>query len=135
MKNLLLILSASLVALVSFARDQHLPDSLQAALKTSKQDTVRANILNALFANCYYTDPDKAMEYGKEMLQLSEQIGFRKGVGTAYNCIGVVYYIKGDYFLALDFYKKSLEIKLELNNKTGASSTYSNIGIILCHAG
>jgi two-component system, NtrC family, sensor kinase len=135
MKKLLSFLTASLITLVSLAQDQHLVDSLQAALKTSKQDTVRANILNALFVNCYYTDPDKAMEYGKEMLQLSEQIGFRKGIGTAYNCIGVVYYIKGDYFLALDFYKKSLEIKLELNNKIGASSTYSNIGIIYAMQG
>ncbi len=134
MKKLSLFLTALLIALANSGQD-HLVDSLQTALKTSKQDTVRVNILNALFVNSYYTDPDRAMEYGKEMLRLSEQIGFRKGVGTAYNCIGVVYYIKGDYFLALDFYKKSLEIKLELNNKVGASSTYSNIGIIYAMQG
>jgi len=143
MKNLFPFTLYLILCTSSFAQDQHLIDSLETQLKNHKAhklelqikspslyDTTAANILNKL--SIAYTDnnPDKEMDYANQCLALSEQIGYKKGMGNAYNSMGVVNDGKGDYLSALEFYKKSFRIREEIGDKKGIAGSYNNIGLI-----
>jgi signal transduction histidine kinase len=132
MKKALLILLfvIGLMAKQAFAQDKHLVDSLQTLLKTAKQDTARANILSQLTRVYLANDPEQALDYAKQLLSLSEQINYKKGISSAYNGMGLINSNKGDYFSALEFYKKALKIRIEMGDKKGIAGTYNNIGVI-----
>ncbi|HYV92666.1 MAG TPA: tetratricopeptide repeat protein [Chitinophagales bacterium] len=142
-KFLLLLFVIASVAKQSLAQDQHLIDSLQLQLKKydstkaelqieslSLYDTTEANILYALSKAYWGSIPNKAMEYAKQTLILSEQIGYKKGMGNAYNSMAVINAMKGDYLLALEIHKKALKIWLEIGYKKGLAVSYNNIGNI-----
>jgi len=120
---------------LSFSQDQHLVDSLQTILKTAKQDTNKANILNQLSQAYMGNNPDKAMDYAKQTLALSEKISYKKGMDNAYNSMGSINNEKGDYLPALELFKKSLKIGEEIGDKQGISDSYNNIGIIYKNQG
>jgi adenylate cyclase len=114
----------------SFAQDQKSVDSLLSVLKTVKQDSAKANILDALSKVYWGNNSEKAMDYAKQELTLSEQCGYKKGIGNAYNSIGVVHKQNGNYFSAMEFHKKALKISEEINDKAGIAFSYLNIGNI-----
>lgn len=47
-----------------------------------------------------------------------------------YNNIGLIYYNKGDYDRAMEYYNKSLNIKERIGDEPGMASTYYNIFLI-----
>jgi two-component system, NtrC family, sensor kinase len=132
---ILFIVHCSLFIVHCFSQDQHLIDSLTNELKKHKQDTTATNILYALSKACWSNNPDKAMEYAIQTLALSEQIGYKKGIGNAYNSMGSINCNKGDYLLALEFHKKALKIREEIGDKKGIAGTYNNIGIVYMYQG
>jgi adenylate cyclase len=113
-----------------FSQDQHLIDSLQTLLKTAKQDTNKANILYQLSKSYWSNNPDKAMDYAKQTLALSEKINYKKGIGNSYNSMGYIIMVKGDCLPALDLFKKSLKIREEISDKQGIAGSCNNIGTI-----
>ncbi len=126
----------------SFSQDQYLIDSLETQLKNhntkkteskikspSLYDTTAANILNDLSSAYWNSNPDTAQYYANHCLTLSEQIGFKKGIGNAFNSLGTVNTNKGDYLLALEFHKKALKIREEAGDKKGIANSYNNIGV------
>jgi adenylate cyclase len=127
---LLLLLVIGVMTKQSFTQDQHLVDSLQTLLNTARQDTNKVNILIQLAKSILSNKPDKAMDYAQQILTLSKQIGYKKGVGIAYNIMGIEKRDKGDYIKAQEYFKKSLEISEEIGNKQGISISYINIGDI-----
>ena len=119
MKKLFFLLTTTLLALSGFTQDKHLIDSLTTQLKNhnasklelkikspSLYDTTAANILSSLSAAYWNSNPDKAMDYANQCLALSEQFGYKKGIGKAYNNMGVTEHKKGNYLPAVEFYKK-----------------------------
>ncbi|MEP7106993.1 MAG: adenylate/guanylate cyclase domain-containing protein [Ferruginibacter sp.] len=142
-KILSLLFMLCLLQHSSFSQDQRAVDSLQNELKKLQatklksgsnypkmNDTLIANILNNLSASYWGSNPDKAMDYANQTLALSEQIGYKKGIGRAYNSMGVINDNKGDNLQALEFYKKALAIFEDIAFKKGISSCYNNIGVI-----
>jgi adenylate cyclase len=111
----------------SFSQDQHLVDSLQTILKAAKQDSTKANILNALSIAYWSNDPDRAMDYANQELVLSEQAGYQKGIGKGYNAIAFAYYWKGNYPSALESHQKALKIFEEIGEKQGLGESYNGI--------
>jgi two-component system NtrC family sensor kinase len=144
MKKLLLFLVIfCLFQHPSYSQDQHLVDSLLLQLKKHNEaktelrikspslyDTTAANILNALAKAHWGNNPVKAIAYGEQSLQLSRQLNYKKGIGNAYNSLGVVYKQSGNYSLAADFHTKSLKISEEINDKAGIAFSYLNLGNI-----
>lgn len=124
---ILLILFAGTVT-TSAAENKSKIDSLQNLLKTAKQDSNKANILYELSRE--YDENDVSVDYAEQCLALSEQIGFKKGMGNAYNVMGVVQKNNSDYAAALDFYNKALDIRKEIGDKNGVCISYNNIGVI-----
>jgi tetratricopeptide (TPR) repeat protein len=141
MKKLFPFLTATFLALSSFGQDQHLVESLQTQLKNcnarrlqlqikspSLYDTTAVNILNALSKAHWGNNYDKAIEYANQSLQLSEQIGYKKGTGNAYNSLGVINKQNGNYSQALSFNTRALKIGEEIGDKAGIAFSYLNIG-------
>lgn len=142
-KILILIWLLSCVQLVSFSQDQLLIDSLQQKLarfyaekkgqgKTgvSLEDSTATDILYSISIAYWGNDPQKAMDFAERTLAVSEKIGYRKGIGNAYNGMGAIYKDKGDLIVALDYFKKSLKIRQEIGDKRGIVGASGNIGII-----
>lgn len=112
-------------------------DSLLGVLKTGKPDTVRAKTLNILSDEFRKKrDFDQAMTYAKEALAVSEVLivegkkGYGKGLGNAYQNIGLIYKEQQNFPLALENYRKSLVHMEEIGFKKGIAASYINIGLI-----
>jgi signal transduction histidine kinase len=148
MKKLLTLLIATLIAPCSFAQDQHFVDSLEAALKNHNAnklelntqppllyDTTAAKILYLLSTAYYFSNPDKALDYAEQCLDVSEQIGYKKGIGIANNSMGLILSQKGDYLPALVYLEKALKIGLEIGDKKVIAGAYNNMGMIYSEQG
>ncbi len=58
-------------------------------------------------------------------------------IATSYNNIGLIYKYKGEYETALDYYNKSLKIRIESlpPNHPDIATSYDNIGSIYDNKG
>ncbi|MBK7763947.1 MAG: tetratricopeptide repeat protein [Bacteroidetes bacterium] len=132
----------------SFSQDQVIIDSLENQLKKhyakkielqikfpALYDTTAANILCELSSAYFYSNPDKAQDYSKQSLAVSEKIGYKKGIGRAYYNMGVILNINGDNLPSLEFYNKSLKIGLETGDKKYIANSYHNIGLVYANQG
>ena len=134
MKKILLfvILNSAFYILNSFcfAQNKNI-DSLLILLKTDKLDTVKVNHLLQLIRECEMTGSfENGLNYGREALELSLKLNFKKGIAKADNSIGNIYLNQGKYFEALKKYSASLKISEEIGNKKGIASSLGNIGLI-----
>lgn len=105
-------------------------DSLLLILKNTKQDSVRANIYISLFKETIYSDLDKAIKFAEQGLALSEETGLEDKTAKFLRYLGIVQQNKGDYAKALEKFQKALEKYQKLNNKSGISDSYIDIGLI-----
>src|SRR4051812_48589530 len=105
------------------AQDQRLVDSLQTRIKKSEvertelrkgvfsiRDSAEGKILIELAGIFIDNNLDKALDYASRCLALSEQIGWVKGMGSAYLMIGQHDLNKGDNLSALTFFNKALKL-------------------------
>lgn len=125
------------IPFLSFAQNQHLIDSLEGQWKKlnesrvevpRKDDTLTVKLLHALSIAYWYHDVNKAMDYSKHMLAVSERISYKKGMGNAYNNIGSLLSMSGEYVPAMENFNKALKIRTELGDKKQLATTYNNIG-------
>ncbi len=127
--------------LKSFGQSQQLIDSLlnqlhnlsseKAKLKLSSSslfDTSAANILLELSRIYRDNNPKLALVYANRSLTLSQQINFKKGIGNAYNSIGLCLNNTGDFTQSISNINKSLEIRSEINDSAGMAFCYNNFG-------
>jgi tetratricopeptide (TPR) repeat protein len=114
---------------------QHKTDSLLNLLKTSKPDTNRVKIYYYLSDSNYDSDPYKSIEYAKEGLSLSEEVGFDHGASICLNAVGLAFSQLGKFDSALFYFKERYKVVSELDDKMGIASTYDNLGITYIHFG
>ncbi len=150
----LLIALTLLLCLQTFAEGTNL-DSLLNELKIAKEDTNKVNILNSLSWELRNSEPDKAMNYGKQALKIALKLAKspdyakgmsgKEGIANSYNNIGFVHSGQGNYEKAIMYYQKSLKIKEELSDspnealaqsgKRGMGISYNNIGTVHLYQG
>ncbi len=110
------------------------PGTKTTAQKPAEQD--RSAMHHKVFELCelsksnWYSNPKQAVIFGKEAVELAEQINDQPLLARAYNSTGAGYYNLGDYNTATDFYYKSLKIRENIADTLGLSSSYNNIGNI-----
>jgi signal transduction histidine kinase len=63
-------------------------------------------------------------------LKINEKIGYKKGIATSLNNIGLIYWNLSNYDKTLEYYQKSLKIFEELENKRHIAHLLNNIGIV-----
>ena len=124
------------------AQDRLIIDSLQNELRqfkanknelgknvTSLMDTTKADILYGIVFQYLRNPHDTGIYYSRQILDLSEQIGYKKGIGNAYNAFGLISMGMQNYPAALNYYQKSLEIRTIIGDKKGIAGTYNNLGL------
>jgi signal transduction histidine kinase len=80
----------------------------------------------------YFDDgPDSAIYYDNLLMSLSERIGYKKGLGDAYNGLGLINMVGGrNYPLAIESFQKAIKIRTEIGDKEGLGWTYNNMGMM-----
>ena len=73
---------------------------------------------------------DRALDLGRSALQQYEQMGYRHGVASARNLIGVIHMDRGESQDARDEFEELLVIQQQLNNQVGLAKTLINVGEI-----
>ncbi len=117
------------VALASFAQVSK-TDSLLTLLKSTKQDTVKTDLLNLISFECRITGNYKdGLTYANEALKLATKSGKQSRIAKALTNIGVIHYYLGNYPEALKNYFNALKIREAIGDKKGISISYNNIGI------
>jgi len=125
------------------AQDRHLIDSLENELKqfeahkkeigknaSQLMDSIKANLMYGIAIACWGDAYDTGMYYARQVLALSQQIGYTKGVGNAYNVMGLFTMEKKNYPGALDYFQRALKIRTDMGDKKGMAGIFSNLGIM-----
>lgn len=112
-------------------------DSLNAALKNAKHDTTRAKICNDLFEA---SDEKDMLPHAEKALSIvnanpnpkneKEKLSFQSSKAKALGNIAYFHLISGNNSEALEYFKQSLNIFLELGDKKSLATTYSNMAFV-----
>ncbi|MES2559505.1 MAG: adenylate/guanylate cyclase domain-containing protein [Bacteroidota bacterium] len=148
MNKLTVLLLAIFLVLTSFAQEQQLIDSLETEVRNINaakidpgkltlkvNDTTEANTLFLLARSYIDINPQRAFDLSDQCRILSERIGYKKGMGNAYNCFGSLLVNKGDFMSAMEYYKAAFKIREEIGDKEGLAALYNNFGMIYYNSG
>ncbi|HLP33569.1 MAG TPA: tetratricopeptide repeat-containing sensor histidine kinase [Bacteroidia bacterium] len=92
--------------------------------------TQQADLYNALFREYLENDFDSAMIFGKKAEELSLKASYDKGLGEYYNQQGTYNKDLGNYYTALLWDYKYLEISEKRREPRSIASAHNNIGIV-----
>ncbi|MCC7506832.1 MAG: tetratricopeptide repeat protein [Saprospiraceae bacterium] len=107
------------------------PDSLwQAWQNTALHDTMRLKALQSLTWGMLNKNPDSAYALSQQELDFSRQRGYKLWEAKGLYNIATYYYNKSEYAQAMDFYQKSLELRIETGDLKGEGAIYGNFGVI-----
>lgn len=111
---------------VNFAQNL-LIDSLKNSLNQTKNDAVRIELLNELSWEFAAIDYNLSVDYAAKAMVLSRD-RFPAQLATSYNRLGYANDLHGNYNQAIDFYEKSFQLRLELEDSLGVANVLINIG-------
>ncbi|MCK4662642.1 MAG: tetratricopeptide repeat protein [Bacteroidales bacterium] len=112
---------------ITFCRDTLVYDNI-IHFSDTLINTEKVDFLNKQAIKFKGVSPGKMIEYGKQALELSEDIKYQDGKAKALENIGLGYFALSDYHNALKLYLRSLKIYESINNNTGISYCLINIG-------
>jgi tetratricopeptide (TPR) repeat protein len=116
--------------IIGFSQEQVL-DSILESLKThSEKDSIRINLLVSAAYKMNYTNPEGAVDYVEEAIDIANRMNWQKGKALALRQKGNLYYVMANNLQALDAYQQALKISQNLNDKTLEAGLYSNLGNI-----
>lgn len=119
-----------LVSRLAPGQEQIRIDSLKNMLNYPLPDTNRVQLLNEIAEEHLYIEHKKIFDYAQQALEISQSIGYPKGIAESYNNLGTYYRAKGIYDESIDYYFNSLEIMEQLNDLNGIGRCYNLIGIL-----
>jgi serine phosphatase RsbU (regulator of sigma subunit) len=102
-------------------------DSLLVKLASVRDDSARANVLNGLTWNYHKISLDTAITYGKQALLAAERSGAKSELAKAYSYTGSIFYTRGDYNEAREYFKKSIAIDRQRDDKKGLIKSMVNL--------
>jgi tetratricopeptide (TPR) repeat protein len=77
----------------------------------------------------------QAIEYYKQQLDITREIGDRQGEGNAFSGLGVAYYSLGEYRRAIDYHDQRLAITREIGDREGEGNAHWNMSLALDELG
>lgn len=110
-------------------------DSLYTLLHNSHENNEKVSTLYNLARLLYQVEPQKAIEFANQGLQLSEKNGYQSGIGDCLNVLGVIYFQIGEYDSAFLYFKQMLEITEKSNNIKGKAGALDNLAVIYFRKG
>jgi tetratricopeptide (TPR) repeat protein len=105
-------------------------DSLSQKLEVTKLDTSRLQILKLLSKEIVESDPQKALVYAEEGLEISKKLNNPSDMAAIYLLLGVISHYEGNYDLALEYYNESLSICESIKDSLGIAKGLHNIGVV-----
>lgn len=105
-------------------------DSLYALERAATDDSVRVNILNTICDQYLIIEPEVALDYANQAIELAEKIKYTRGKAYAYRNMAIYYYNNGAYSNALNNHNSALELFEVLKDKKGLLLCYNSIGLI-----
>lgn len=112
------------------SENRHAIDSLKQIFKSSIDDTNKVNALLELSAEYKRFYADSSLIYAEQALELSKELNFEKGVYYGFTNVGIAFYYKGEYDVAIDYYTQALKFAKEIGNKSYIGTSYNNIGMV-----
>ncbi|PZO34222.1 MAG: hypothetical protein DCE86_02690 [Flavobacteriaceae bacterium] len=112
-------------ALSAQKQGQMLIDSLETALKNTKDKKSIVIIKNKLSQEYSRVDPEKGKQLAKSAIEMAETIDFKNGLAEGYRCLG----INTTDSTAINFYRKGLAFAKETKDKQVLSVLYRNIAV------
>ncbi|GAB4335501.1 MAG: hypothetical protein OHK0038_13200 [Flammeovirgaceae bacterium] len=130
MNNLTICWLATILLFINFSiKAQSVADSLQNLLNSSStKEEDKVLILIELAGEFTEKKTDESILRINQAISLAEKIGFKKGLGDAYNFLGTFYRRRGDYKSSLENYFKAVEIRKAIDAKSDLARTYNNLG-------
>jgi signal transduction histidine kinase/DNA-binding response OmpR family regulator len=105
-------------------------DSLQRLVQLkSTPDTTKVKVLTTLGLELISVQDDCALLYLTRARELAKEIDFHFGEAIAFNYLGRYYGAKGEYFKAMDFFIKAIQVPGDYKGaKKATAVTYYDIG-------
>ncbi len=130
MRNFLLLSLAFVSTFVASGQSSEKLDSLLLALKEQGADTTRVNTLSALYNSFLYSDPNRALAYAREGLQLARSLEYDQGIGMELYHIGVFYSNKGINDSARSLYTEALPYFERIGNREMLATVNHGMSIL-----
>lgn len=108
-------------------RAQNNIDSLELALQRELPDTSRIAVLISLSREYQYTNIGRSRELAENALKIAEGSNSRRQKIRAYQNIGGLYAISGDYSTALRYDNLALQNSMEARDSANLSIDYNNV--------
>ncbi|MEZ5198472.1 MAG: tetratricopeptide repeat protein [Bacteroidales bacterium] len=105
-------------------------DSLKVSITEARDDSMKIQILQKLFWEYRRADPDKALEYANQALDISQSIGFTRGIAHALHNIGIIQKVLGKYDTANNILLQAKEYFLKINDTIGVVACLTDISDI-----
>jgi len=106
---------------------QHSIDSLESVLKRKLPDSARIATLINLSRQFQYSNIDKSREFAEQALKTAESANIRKLKVKAYENLGGLHSIGGDYSTALRYDNLALQGSMESRDSSNLSMNYNNV--------
>jgi len=103
----------------SDAQENKKLDSLLKIYKTSKEDSLKADLINDIIQIELYNNPREVKSRIEELIILSKKINYKKGEGNGYKRYGGYFRNRGELDSAKKYFEKSRQINNILNNLKG----------------
>ncbi len=110
-------------------------DSLRAALKDAKHDSVRIEILNKLAFEVRPKQPKEAEDYAMQALMLARKTNNKGETARSAHSLGTIYYLHAKYPEALQYYLESIRIRESQNDSSNLAKGYNNIALVYYEMG
>lgn len=95
-----------------------------------EKDTTRVNWLMELQTYSVFDNAEDFLPYMEEALAVSKEIDFGTGIGNSLNGLGVYYFQRSDYNVALDYVLQSIDVLDSLGLKNDLILPYNNLAMI-----
>jgi tetratricopeptide (TPR) repeat protein len=112
----------------SLSAQQQRADSLKNLLSTAKSDTALSSILLKLSSEYTSTQPEIALQYGYQALQLAEKTNYNTVKSRARISVGYILGYAGNYVKALQLFLEAKSIAEEYDDKDALSNCYHQLG-------
>lgn len=120
-----------MLSVSSFSQKVYLDSLWKVWSDVSQPDTIRLKAIDDFAWDGYlYSMQDSAFYFAQLMHDFAESKGLKKFQARALNTQGASFNIKSNYPKALEYFKKGLTLREEINDKPGTASSLNNIGLI-----
>jgi two-component system, NarL family, sensor histidine kinase UhpB len=134
MRFLLSIILLLVLVNTSIAQ-QAVVDSLRNVLNTADSDTAKVTATAYIAFHTALINPDSALIIAQQALDFAERIKFERGVASAYNSFGWIYFNSGKLDKSVDFYEQALEYFRRSQNELSQMAVLLNLSTVYIKMG